>query len=101
MLVTDPADRKVPEPGQTDFAKRLRDAGGWVDQFLVQATDEDRHGVLPYAHTAAIGCLRGSPTEEIGARLAREVELALAAKAAGEARRQADARGGAARAPAR
>jgi hypothetical protein len=101
LLVTDPADRKVPEPGQTDFAKRLRDAGGWVDQFLVQATDEDRHGVLPYARTAAIGCLRGSPTEEISARLAREVRTALAARAASAAQRQGDARDSAAQAQAR
>ncbi len=85
LLVTDPADRKVPERVQTEFVRRLRLAGGQVEQFLVQATDEDRHGVLPYARTAALGCLRGATNAEIDARLARQVERALAAKSGADA----------------
>ena len=80
MLVTDPADRKVPEHVQTEFVNRLRLAGGRAEQFLVQAMDEDRHGVLPYARTAALGCLRGASTEEIGKRIAQQSAKALAAK---------------------
>lgn len=88
LLVTDPGDRRVPERLQTEFAQRLRNAGGQVEQFLVQAIDEDRHGVLPYASFAAMGCLRGASTEEIGAGLAREVERALTARATTQAQRQ-------------
>ena len=93
MLVTDPADRKVPERVQTEFVNRLRLAGGRAEQFLVQAMDEDRHGVLPYARTAALGCLRGSSTDEIEQRIAQQVAKALADKDANE-RRQAAARDG-------
>ena len=93
MLVTDPADRKVPERVQTEFVNRLRLAGGRAEQFLVQAMDEDRHGVLPYARTAALGCLRGSSTDEIEQRIAQQVAKALADKDANE-RRQAVARDG-------
>jgi hypothetical protein len=85
ILVTDPSDRKVPERVQTDFVNRLRLAGGRAEQFLVQAMDADRHGVLTYTRTAALGCLRGSSTEEIEKRLALQVEQALAAKSAASA----------------
>jgi hypothetical protein len=94
LLVTDPADRKVPERVQTDFALKLRLAGGEVEQFLVQAVDEDRHGVLSYARTAMTGCLRAASNSEIATSLARQVETTLAAKAANEARRQAASRDG-------
>ena len=88
MLITDPSDRKVPERVQTEFAKRLRLAGGRAEQFLVQAIDEDRHGVLPYARTAALGCLRGASTDEIEKRIAQQVATALADKAAADTRTQ-------------
>jgi hypothetical protein len=94
MLVTDPSDRKVPERVQTEFVTRLRLAGGRAEQFLVQALDEDRHGVLAYTRTAALGCLRGASTEEIGKRLAQQVEKALAAKTAAEAQKLAATRDG-------
>jgi hypothetical protein len=99
LLVTDPADRKVPERVQTEFAQRLRLAGGQVEQFLVQATDDDRHGVLPYARTAMVGCLRGTPTDQIGAQIAKQVERALAAKTNAEAQKQAATRDGGFQAP--
>ncbi|MET0866923.1 MAG: hypothetical protein ABWY35_02400 [Pseudorhodoplanes sp.] len=92
LLVTDPADRKVPERVQTEFGQRLRAAGGQVDQFLVQATDDDRHGVLPYARTAMEGCLRGTPTDLIGSQIGKQVERALAAKVTAEAQKPAQAR---------
>jgi hypothetical protein len=94
MLVTDPADRKVPEKIQTEFVTRLRLAGGRAEQFLVQALDDDRHGVLTYTRTAALGCLRGASNEEIGKRLAQQVEKALAAKTAAEAQKLAATRDG-------
>jgi hypothetical protein len=94
LLVTDPADRKVPERVQTDFAQRLRLAGGQVDQFLVQATDDDRHGVLSYSRTVMNNCLRSVSTEEIGTRLARQVATSLAAKINIDAQRQAVSRDG-------
>lgn len=85
ILITDPLDRKVPARVQTDFVNRLRLAGGRAEQFLVQATDADRHGVLAYTRTAALGCLRGSSTEAIEKRLALQVERALAARSAAAA----------------
>lgn len=85
MLVTDPEDQKVPEPAQTEFAHSLRNAGGQVEQFIVQATDESRHGVTGYARAAAAGCLRGDSTEAIAQNLQRLVERRLAAKAKADA----------------
>jgi hypothetical protein len=80
-VVTDPADRKVPEPTQTGFVQSLRQAGGQVEQFLVQATDDDRHGVTGYARAAAVDCLRGASSQDIAQNLQRLVEKRLAAKA--------------------
>ncbi len=69
--------RSACRPNSSTAAARRRP----VEQFLVQAIDEDRHGVLSYARTAALGCLRGASTDEIEQRLAQQVERALAAKA--------------------
>ena len=49
LVVTDPADKKVLERSQTGFVQRLRQAGGQAEQFMVQATDDNRHGVVAYA----------------------------------------------------
>jgi hypothetical protein len=81
LVVTDPADKKVPERSQTGFAQRLRQAGGQAEQFMVQATDDNRHGVVAYAITAAIGCLRGNNTQDIAEHIQRQVDKRLAAKA--------------------
>jgi dienelactone hydrolase len=82
LLVTDPLDRKVPEPTQTAFVRMLRQAGGQAEQFLVQAIDDDRHGVTAYSRTAAAACMRGASSEDIAQRLEQQVEKRLAAKAA-------------------
>jgi hypothetical protein len=82
LLVTDPLDRKVPEPTQTNFLHALRQAGGQADQFLVQATDDDRHGVVAYSRTTAVGCMRGASTQEIARELYVQIEKRLAIKAA-------------------
>ena len=94
LLVTDPADRKVPERLQTDFALRLKNAGGQVEQFMVQATDNDRHAVLPYARTVMSHCLRNASTEQIGAELARQIEASLVTKTRAEAQLAAPTRDG-------
>jgi hypothetical protein len=81
MLITDPEDKKVPEPAQTGFVHSLRKAGGHAEQFMVQATDENRHGVAPYSRAAAEGCLRGDSTDVVAQNLQRLVEKRAAAKA--------------------
>jgi len=91
LVVTDPLDRKVPAAAQTIFVWMLRQAGGEAEQFLVQAIDEDHHGVTAYARTAATGCMRGMKTEEIAWHVQRHVEKRLAAKAAADAQRHAAA----------
>jgi hypothetical protein len=48
---------------------------------MVQATDDNRHGVVAYAVTAAIGCLRGNSSQDIAEHIQRQVEKRLAAKA--------------------
>lgn len=81
ILVTDPEDKKVPEIAQTKFAQSLRMAGGQVEQFMVQATDENRHAIMTYSRVAAAGCLRADSTELIAQDLRRLVEKRLEAKA--------------------
>lgn len=82
LLVTDPADKRVPQAQQTGFIEALRAAGGRAEQILVEATDNDRHSVLAYARTVANGCLRGLPTDVIEERVQRQVQFLLARKAA-------------------
>ena len=89
LVVTDPADRKVPEPIQTAFVRKLQQAGGQAEQFMVQAIDDDRHGVVAYARNAATGCLRGASTQDIAQHIQRLVEKRVAAKAKTDAQRQA------------
>jgi hypothetical protein len=81
ILVTDPADKKVPEPHQTDFVRKLRAAGGHVEQYLVEATDENRHGITPYAFAAGADCMRNTTPAQIETNLQELVKKRLAAKA--------------------
>ena len=89
LLVTDPADKKVLERSQTGFVQRLRQAGGQAEQFIVQATDDNHHGVVAYAVTAATGCLRGESTQDIAQHIQRQVEKRLAAKAKADMQKNA------------
>jgi len=82
LVVTDPQDKRVPEPLQTGFVRMLRQAGGQADQFQVQAVDESHHGVVAYSSTVATACIRGASGNEIAWRLEQQVEKRLAAKAA-------------------
>jgi hypothetical protein len=84
LLLTDPQDRKVPEATQTGFVQMLRKAGGQAEQILVEATDDDRHGVVAYARTTVTGCVRGASTQEIAQELYVQVQKRLAAKAAAQ-----------------
>ena len=93
LVVTDPADRRVPERNQTTFVEKLREAGGAVEQFTVEATDQYRHAVVPYARLAAAGCIRGTETGKIADDLRRLVERRVAyAKAANKPSTEAPAR---------
>lgn len=86
LLVTDPADKKVSVETQSPFVPMLRQAGGQADQFIVQATDDDRHGVTGYSRAAAADCIRGASTQEIAQNLSALVEKRLAAKAKADAK---------------
>jgi hypothetical protein len=65
LLVTDPADRRVPIAQQTGFADKMRQAGRQIPQFLVEATDEDHHGVVIYSELVVAGCVLGKTDGEI------------------------------------
>jgi hypothetical protein len=65
LLVTDPADKKVPIAQQTGFVDKLRQVGRQVPQFLVEATDDDHHGVVIYSELVAAGCVLGRTDGEI------------------------------------
>jgi hypothetical protein len=65
LLVTDPADKRVPIAQQTAFADKMRQAGRQVPQFLVEATDEDHHGVVIYSELVVAGCVLGRTDGEI------------------------------------
>ena len=79
LVVTDPADKKVSAQAQTNFVQLLQQAGRQVDQFIVEATDENRHGVVGYSRIVLSGCLRSASTEEIGQQVARAVQQRVAA----------------------
>jgi len=65
MVITDLADKKVSAQSQTNFVRKLEQTGRAVEQFIVQAPDDNRHGVLVYSRLALTGCLRRASTEEI------------------------------------
>jgi hypothetical protein len=65
LLVTDPADKRVPVAQQTGFVDKMRQAGRQVPQFLVEATDDDHHGVVIYSELVAAGCVLGKTDQEI------------------------------------
>lgn len=69
LVVTDPADKRVPAAMQTGFVRDVQRAGGRIAQFFVTATDELSHGSTPYIRVAMKGCLQGASDGEIGAKL--------------------------------
>jgi len=89
MVITDPADKKVIEAKQTPFVQMLQRAGGQVDHFIVQAIDENHHGVAAYALAATAACIKGAGTPEIALALAQLVEKRLADKAKADQQKNA------------
>ena len=78
LVVTDPADENVLVERQMTFVRKLRQAGGQVDQFFVQATDPEHHGVSAYSTLVVAECVRGAPTAAISRKLAAHVQDVLA-----------------------
>jgi hypothetical protein len=87
LLVTDPADKKVPIAQQSGFVDKMHRAGREVPQFLVEATDDDHHGVVIYAELVAAGCVLGKTDVEI----ARAVSTIVKRSAEYNERRQKEA----------
>jgi len=75
MVVTDPADKKVSAATQSRFVQLLQQSGRQVDQFIVEATDENRHGVVAYSRIVLSGCLRNASAGEIGEQITKYVKL--------------------------
>lgn len=94
IVLTDPQDKKVSANSQSTFVARLRQAGGQVEQYFVEATDENRHGVVEFASLAMGGCVLGRSSAEIARAIstmtARNTEWnAMRAAEAGAANRSA------------
>ncbi|BAT61784.1 hypothetical protein GJW-30_1_04345 [Variibacter gotjawalensis] len=90
IVITDPQDRTVRWQYQSTFADQLNRAGGRVEQYWVQAVDDNRHGVVIYTAHAMARCVRGETGEQIRAALA---ELQQRHVAAAEDRRRRRAAG--------
>jgi hypothetical protein len=84
LVVTDPQDKVVTIQNQNPFVEQLRSAGGQVDQFFVNATDDEHHFTTPHAEQVMADCLRGAGHDEIVADLAEFDAKLLAAKARAE-----------------
>ena len=91
IVITDPDDQQVEARFQNAFVAALQRAGGRVEQFFVQATDEKRHGVAVYTRFAVAACVRGKGRQEIAEGLARLEERHLAAARERRARQQTGA----------
>jgi hypothetical protein len=87
LMVSDPADKRVPIAQQTGFVDRMRQAGRAIPQFLVEAIDEDHHGVVIYSELVAAGCVLGKTDQEI----ARAVGTVVKRSTEYNARRQIEA----------
>lgn len=68
-MISDPADQRVPIERQSTFVRKLREAGGRVEQFYVQASGPEHHGVVGHASVAAAGCVRGASDQVISMKL--------------------------------
>jgi pimeloyl-ACP methyl ester carboxylesterase len=81
LVVTDPQDKVVTIQNQNPFVERLRSAGGQVDQFFVNATDDEHHFTTPHAEVVMADCLRGASHDEIADDLTKFDARLLAVKA--------------------
>ncbi len=79
LMITDRADQQVPISLQTPFAEKMRQAGRFVPQFFVEATDPKHHGVFEYTRLAMAGCLLDKADADIaravGTIVRRNVEI--------------------------
>jgi hypothetical protein len=87
MVVTDLSDRQVPAKMQTVYVQKLRRAGVSVPHFMVEATDDRRHGVVEYARLAMAGCILGRSDAEID----RAIHTLVKRNAAFNAQKQREA----------
>lgn len=70
LLVTDPTDKNVPLAQQAGFVDKMRQAGRWVPEFMVEAIDKEHHGVVVYAQLVIAGCVLGKTDAEIASAVA-------------------------------
>jgi NACalpha-BTF3-like transcription factor len=91
LVITDPADTVVKIANQNPFVEKLRKAGGQVEQFLVEATDDEHHFTTPHAELVMTDCLRGADNDEITNDLAKFDAKLVAAKAEANANTAAQA----------
>jgi pimeloyl-ACP methyl ester carboxylesterase len=77
LLVSDPADKRVPIAQQTGFVEKMQRAGREVPQFMVEAIDEDHHGVVNYAELVAAGCVLGRTDAEIARAVSTVVKRSV------------------------
>jgi formylglycine-generating enzyme required for sulfatase activity len=80
LVVTDPQDMVVKSQNQLPFVDKLRKAGGQVEQFMVEASDDEHHFTTPHAELVMSDCLRGASHDEIAADLKKLDARLLAAK---------------------
>jgi hypothetical protein len=79
VVITDPADTRVPEKHQTTFVNAVRAAGGSIEQHFVQATDDNHHGVTAYSIYAAGQCIAVATPRQIAEGLSNLVAKRIAA----------------------
>ncbi len=66
IMITDPDDQQMPAATeQTPLALKLKQAGGAVEQFLVQSTAANHHDVTEYTRLIMAGCMLGKPYSDI------------------------------------
>jgi hypothetical protein len=94
MVVTDPADKKVSSDKQTEFVRTLERAGRAVEHYMVQAIDDNRHGVVSYSRLAMLGCLRNANSQDIALQIDRLVKARVAAAKQQPAKRNDASRDG-------
>ena len=81
LVVSDPQDMVVKIQIRTPFVEKLRGAGGQVEQFFVNATDDEHHFTTPHAELVMADCLRGASHDEIADDLAKFDARLVAVKA--------------------
>jgi len=77
----------------------MRQVGRPIPQFLVEATDEEHHGVVVYSELVAAGCVLGKTDQEIARAVSTLVKRSVEYNARRE--REANSRPGIAAAAAR